>query len=80
MKKTIMTLAIVLGLGMASFAQGGGLLQRGAIDESTINREDTPGLPGHGSTGNQDTPLGSGIVALMGLGTAYLVGKKRNED
>lgn len=80
MKKTIMTLAIVLGLGMASFAQGGGLFQRGAIDESTINREDTPGLPGHGSTGNQDTPLGSSIVALMGLGAAYLVGKKRNED
>ena len=79
MKKTIMTLAIVLGLGMASFAQGGGLFQRGAIDESTINREDTPGLPGHGSTGNQDTPLGSGIVALMGLGAAYLVGKKHED-
>ena len=79
-----MTLAIVLGLSMASFAQGG-LFQRGATDESASNREGTgvltPGLPGHGSEDNQDaTPLGSGIVALMGLGAAYLVGKKRSED
>ena len=81
MKKTIMTLAIVLGLGMASFAQGGGLFQRGTNDGYAFNREGTPGLPGHGSTDNQDaTPLGSGIVALMSLGAAYLVGKKRNED
>ena len=80
MKKLALTIAIVLGLGMASFAQGGGLFQRGTNDGYAFNREDTPGLPGHGSTGNQDTPLGSGIVALMGLGAAYLVGKKRNEE
>ena len=80
MKKLALTIAVVLGLGMASFAQGGGLFQRGTNDGYAFNREDTPGLPGHGSTGNQDTPLGSGIVALMGLGAAYLVSKKRNED
>ena len=83
MKKIAMTLAIVLGLSMASFAQGG-LFQRGASDENTVNRGGMPVLPGHGESGNQDggqnTPLGSGIVALMGLGAAYLVGKKRSED
>lgn len=83
MKKTALTIAIILGLGMASFAQGGGLFQRGATEEST-NRGGaltTPGLPGHGEDGDQDgTPLGSGIAVLMGLGAAYLVGKKRNQD
>lgn len=83
MKKLVMTIAIVLGLSMASFAQGG-LFQRGTTDENTSNRGGMPVLPGHGESGNQDggetTPLGSGIVALMGLGAAYLVGKKHNED
>ena len=80
MKKLAMTIAIVLGLSMASFAQGG-LFQRGGTDEITMNRDGNgPGLPGHGGTGNQDAPLGSGIAVLMGLGAAYLVGKKRSED
>lgn len=77
-----MTLAIVLGLGTASFAQGG-LFQRGATEENTSSRDGgvfTPGLPGHGETGDQDAPLGSGIVLLASLGAAYLVGKKRNEE
>ena len=80
MKKLAMTIAIVLGLSMASFAQGGGLFQRGTVEESAINRDGTPGLPGHGGSGNAYAPLGSGIVVLMGLGAAYLVGKKHNED
>ena len=84
MKKLAMTIAIVLGLSMASFAQGG-LFQRGEVDEYTyFNRPTetvTPLLPGHFQYGNQDaTPLGSGVVMLLGLGAAYLVGKKRNEE
>jgi LPXTG-motif cell wall-anchored protein len=39
-----------------------------------------PALPDFGSTGDQDAPLGSGIAVLMGLGAAYLVGKRRKED
>ena len=80
MKKLAMTIAIVLGLSMASFAQGG-LFQRGGDDtEFVFNRDgETPGFPGHGGSGNQDAPLGSGVVALISLGAAYLVGKKRNE-
>lgn len=86
-----MTLAIVLGLSMTTFADGGGLFKRGGNDEGsnsgfvmyesrTPNRGGIPGLPGHGETGNQPAPLGSGLVVLMGLGAAYLVGKKRNEE
>jgi len=38
--------------------------------------------PGHGLSGNQnaEAPLGTGIAVLMGLGAAYLIGKKRNEE
>ena len=87
MKKLVLTAAIVLGLGMTSFADpNGGLFQRGNTPENpeNINRDGgivTPGLPhGHGLGGNQDAPVGSGIAVLLGLGAAYLVGKKRREE
>ena len=83
MKKTIMTIAIVLGLGMASFANpGGGLFQRGASVETKAGGDDPafPALPGHNSNTNANAPLGTGIVVLLGLGAAYLIGKKRNEE
>ena len=90
MKKLALTIAIVLGLSMTTFADGGGLFKRGGNNEGnnsgyvmyesrTPNRGGLPGLPDHGETGNQPAPLGSGIAVLMGLGTAYLVGKRRKE-
>ena len=91
MKKTLVTIAIILGLGMTAFADpyGGGLFKRGTVidDEEFYGagyyRDGgmlTPGLPNHNLDGNQDAPLGSGIAVLLGLGGAYLVAKKRNED
>ena len=87
MKKLALTIAIVLGLSMTTFAEGGGLFQRGAQKETTglnSNRDRSPFLPGsHGSTDNQDadqTPVGTGVVLLAGLGAAYLIGKRRKED
>jgi LPXTG-motif cell wall-anchored protein len=88
MKKLVLTIAIVLGLGMTTFANpdGGGLFQRGeTTPESNAvfsNGNANPLLPNHGETGNQDanTPLGSGIAVLLGLGAAYMVGKRRKED
>ena len=41
--------------------------------------KDGPNLPGHGDQGDQNGPLGSGVAVLLGLGAAYLIGKKRNE-
>lgn len=84
MKKLALTIAIVLGLSMTTFADGGGLFQRGTSDKESngvyTNREGGfPGTPGHGGTGNADAPLGTGIAMLTALGAAYLVGKKRNE-
>jgi len=89
MKKLALTIAIVLGLGMATFANPdeGGLFQRGTTpaNESLYGAREgeglmTPGLPGHGSGGNEPAPLGSGIAVLLGLGAAYMVGKKRREE
>ena len=90
MKKLALTIAIVLGLSMATFANPdeGGLFQRGTTpaNESLYGNRETPsltppGLPGHGSGNNEPgAPLGSGIAVLLGLGAAYMVGKKRREE
>ena len=86
MKKLALTIAIVLTMGLSSFAQDGGLLNRGVSfdkqDKGGMVKGDLgPALPGHGETGDQDaTPLGSSVAIMLGLGAAYLVGKKRNEE
>ena len=90
MKKQVLTLAIILGLGMTAFADpyGGGLFKRGILveDEEYYGAGGyrdgmlTPGLPMHEQEGNQDAPLGTGIAVLAALGGAYLVAKKRREE
>ena len=90
MKKLALTIAIVLGLSVGASAQyfsnQGGLFQMGPEprEYGSGNRDVNAPLmvPDHGITsdqGAQDTPLGSGIAVLIGLGAAYLVGKKRSE-
>ena len=87
MKKLALTVAIVLGLSVASFANGGGLFGQGqaAPEESNSavmsgNRlGGNPALPNHGQNTNQPAPLGSGIVVLIGLGAVYAVAKKRED-
>ena len=84
MKKLALTIAIVLGLSMTTFADGGGLFQRGATENTSgmYNRDGNPLLPDHGLSANQDAnaPLGTGVAIMLGLGAAYLVGKRRKED
>lgn len=85
-----MTLGAVAQQGMFSNENnGGGLFQRGFVSsEEYYNRTDPmglvlPGLPIHLEEDDQDaplTPLGSGVVMLLGMGAAYLVGKRRKED
>jgi hypothetical protein len=85
MKKLILTIAIVLGLGTAAFAQGG-MFQRGATKEQPSGAKDgdfNPMLPtdhGNPNSQNADVPLGTGIAVLATLGGAYLIGKKRREE
>lgn len=91
MKKLVITMTIVLGVSLTTYAQGG-LFHRGASaadgerssyaltkDANAGAGEATPMLPIHEleDPGNQPAPLGSGIAVLLGLGGAYLLGKKR---
>ena len=94
MKKIVLTTAIILGMGLTTFADGGGLFNRadnaknGASGYTYFSGNGpandpsviTPALPAHNQEGNQDAPLGSGIAVLAILGGAYLVGKKRREE
>ena len=92
MKKLALTIAIVLGLSIGVFAQGG-LFQYGFVSDEEYygsaywaldqnNMRDglfAPGLPNHGLTDNQDAPLGGGVLLLIGFGAAYAL-KKKNEE
>jgi len=95
MKKIALTIAIVLGMGMTTFAQdepfgGGGLFQRGETSyDHFADWADLgwlrdgglmmPGFPTHDLDDHTTAPLGGGIAVLLGLGGAYLVAKKRKE-
>ena len=87
MKKQIITIAILLGLGLTGLAQGdnhqGGMFQRGAEPREYSNGLRDPDIPmlptQHGQDGDQTSPLGSGIVVLLGMGAAYLAGKRRED-
>ena len=89
MKKLIVTLAIVLGMGMSVFAQDVEVYQekglfghgRGIFTEG--NNDDQPFFDfehGTGTDQDADAPLGSGIAMLVGLGAAYAIGKKRMKE
>jgi len=87
MKKIVLTIAIVLGITLASFAQkGGGLFQRGAVSDEVYygggynrNGQGSLLLPTeHGYDGDTDAPLGGGVLLLIGFGAAYAM-KKRKE-
>ena len=92
MKKTILTIAILLGLTLTTFADGG-LFNRGnnaKYGQSGyiyFNAKDagsgdvaTPLLPPHGSDDNEPAPLGSGIAVLMSLGVTYWMVRKRKKE
>lgn len=87
MKKTIITLAIIFGLGLGVYAQGG-LFGYGAVSDEEYygygsnerTTGDMPLLPGHGETTNTPAaPLGGGALLLIGFGAAYAM-KKRNKE
>ena len=81
MKKITMTLVILLGLTMSSFAQGG-LFSKGATRDGNDNTSlsNGPLLPGHGGDGDVSAPLGTGTALLLGFGAAYLVSKRNRKE
>ena len=93
MKKTLLTIAIVLGTAIGAMAQQGtgGLFERGYVSDEVYYgtgdsyyfsqlRGGLLNLPEHGLYEDQDAPLGSGLALLLGMGAAYLIGKKRKEE
>ena len=90
MKKLSLLLAIVLGMGTMAFAQEispetyeeAGLFGKGFSLFATNEDESLLGLPeGHGLDDDfdADTPLGSGILLLAGMGAAYLLKNKKKD-
>lgn len=87
MKKTLLTIAIVLGMTLGAVAQkqGGGLFgmgdQRGYMTEQDNYNRGTGmlNLPGtHGDSDDQPgAPLGSGALLLIGFGAAYALKKRQ---
>ena len=78
MKKLILTIVIVLGLGTASFAQNS-LFNRDGNDQEEMRDNRLggfPGFPDHGGTGNADAPLTGGALLLIGFGAAYAMNKR----
>ena len=83
MKKSLLTLAIFLGMTLCASAQGGmfgyghmpedGSFSRGRSGSGMI------GLPAeHELEGDTPAPLGSGALLLIGFGAAYAL-KKANK-
>ena len=86
MKKTILTLAILLGITFTASAQNRGLFDRGpenGNDEYYDTREGVFGLSlpnSHGQTDDQNgTPLGGGALLLIGFGAAYAGLRRKNQ-
>lgn len=85
MKKLVLTIAIVLGMGIGAFAQNGGVFGYGdsrggdAVDQSRDEGDGLISLPGsHGDENDTSAaPLGSGALLLIGFGAAYAMTKKR---
>ena len=75
MKRIVLTLALIAGISMGCVAQNS--------TTSLFNKENTekfgPGLPGHGESGNQPAPLGSGTLMLVGLCGAYAFAKRNKK-
>lgn len=86
MKKSALTIAILFALTLCATAQnGGGLFQRGPVNEESNSYEPTRdgliSLPStHGQDIDADAPLGSGIALLIGLGAVYALVKKHEEE
>ena len=81
MKKTVLTIAIVLGMAMGASAQVF------MLDADNDQREqiepgfniNNPNGFGQGTDFYEYTPVGSGALLLAALGGAYLIGKKKQK-
>ena len=82
MKKFIIALAIVLSVGLTANAQRDGFFNDWDDYSNGLDRDDItmPTLPGHGLSGNQDAPLGSGLLILTAMGAGYAIARRKREE
>ena len=79
MKKILLVLAITLGLTTGAMAQSDGFFNNWSdFDNREDNGLELPALPQHGLNGNQDAPLGGGLLILTALGAGYALSKRRD--
>jgi len=84
MKKSLLIIAIVLGIVLGASAQNGGLFGKGPsrnYDEDYNNNRSSGllSLPNsHGETDDVNAPLGGGAVLLIGFSAAYALKKRRD--
>ena len=82
MKKVIITLSIVAALAFNANAQNT-QSSDGFFSSYTMEDEKRAGMPllpepGHG--GDQPAPVGSGLLVLAGLGIAYAMKSRKDEE
>ena len=77
MKKVIATVAIILGLGVGANAQSDAFFTQNFSDYRSAEGVETPRLPAHELTSNQDAPIGTGLLLLAGMGLGYAALRKR---
>ena len=78
MKKIILTIAIVLGIGFGVNAQSDAFFTQ-SFSEYRSADEVTPALPyKHNLDAHQSAPLGSGLLILAGLGLGYATLRKKS--
>lgn len=80
MKKVIATLAIILGFGIGVNAQSDAFFTQSFSDYRDVESIDaeTPRIPGHDLTANQDAPIGTGLLLLTGMGLGYAMLRKKD--
>jgi hypothetical protein len=80
MKKVLLIISLSLAtLCMQAQNDNGGLFRRGEEQNKEVSTKGGPGLPGHGQSGNQNAPIGSGAALLIGFGAAYAMYKKNKK-
>ena len=83
MKKILFAIAIVITMGMTANAQRDAFFTwNDASDDNsryTGNGVNFDLPTQHGDTGDQTTPLGTGLLIMTALGAGYAVAKRRKE-
>ena len=79
MKKIILTIAIVLGIGFGASAQSDGFFAQSFGEYRDSSEGKLPALPNaHNLTEHQSAPLGSGLLLLAGMGLGYAALRKKD--